>query len=106
MSHPSSGAPGVWMPVQFGRDCVDALDDRASMRRELSLLDEQLRVRGTRLALLEAGVAAARGALSRVVADLAEERERASAWYRSPWLWLSVGGALGSVPVATAFSLL
>lgn len=106
LRHPRTGADGLWLPLSMGQACVRCLDDRDSLRRETRLLDQQLAVRASRIELLDASVTAMRAAVEGCSVDLEEERAHSDAWYRSPWLWLSVGVGFGATLVALAFSLI
>jgi hypothetical protein len=100
------GESGVWLPDPVAREALFCLQSRDPVDRRLHLLEQELQLRVRQVGLLEEAdrASANRGAVltealeqSETARVLAETRLRA--WWRSPWLWASVGLVLGGLGV-------
>lgn len=102
------GIDGVWFRSEVARCLLQDVSQLSLERRQVRLLGEQLELRSNQMNSLQMAYEASEGELHVIIERLeakTRELERQRVWWRSPWLWLSVGVALGvggSIAVASA----
>jgi hypothetical protein len=107
------GVEGLWFRPDVAAGHLRDLRELDTVRNELRIRGEQLRLWEQRGEYLEAAAAASDDAATRALtlANKAEARatdaeELLDVWWRSPLLWLSVGAALGVAATVLLVSLL
>lgn len=90
------GAPGVWLPLPEAREAVTCLVDRESLRRRVSLLTESLSIADAQAETLRLAIEQAEARTAAALTQVGEVQAERDAWYRSPFLWASLGLILGA----------
>lgn len=92
------GEPGFWFRRDVALQMLADLQELPIRRQELTLIQEELELRDRQVERLREIVSLERGASQTAQDALGAALERAStaegsrdAWWRSPWLWLTVG---------------
>lgn len=91
----ATGAPGVWVPLELGREALGCLDAREPAARRLRLLEEQLELRGARITSLEASESELRTALVASETRAAGMTRELRSFRRSPFGMFAIGGGIG-----------
>lgn len=107
------GRPGVWIAAPVLRCMIADLNELPLVRQRVTLLEEQLSVRGDQIERLRRVLELSRaieerleGALTASVESRSEAESRLRAWYRSPAFWYAMGViSAGALVALTAYGL-